>query len=106
MTAELDVAPTGAEVGREGVEVPLVTDSGSVALRIPPAGRWKTRATRALKEGDFDAWAEGALSPDDYSAWLEADPVNDDVNQFFAAWQERLNEDAPAKQPANRRSRR
>jgi hypothetical protein len=105
VSADLEAVRADAQVGREGALVSLTTESGTAELRVPPAGRWKTRATRALKEGDFDGWAEAALSPDDFEAWLDADPTNDDVEQFFISWQEQVGEDS-GKSAASRRSSR
>jgi hypothetical protein len=105
VSADLEAVRADAQVGREGVLVPLATESGTAELRVPPAGRWKTRATRSLKQGDFDAWAEAVLSPEDYDAWVDADPTNDDVEQFFKAWNEASGEDS-GKSAASQRSSR
>jgi hypothetical protein len=77
--AEADAAPLGAAV-------PLVTDAGEFDVTVPPPGKWRTRANRALREGDFDSWAELVLSAEDFDSWIEADPTNDDVEAFFKAW--------------------
>jgi len=88
----LESVQADATAPPDGVVVPLVTDEAKVEVTVPPPGRWKTRANRALREGDFDAWAELVLSPDDYDAWVDADPTNDDVEAFFAAWQDATGE--------------
>lgn len=66
--------------------VELSTDEGSGDITIPPAGKWKTRATRALTSGNFDEWAEIVLSDTDYQTWVDLDPTLDDVSRFFTDW--------------------
>jgi len=105
MTAELEAVQGDAESSSDGVVVPLVTDNADVTVLVPPPGRWRTRANRALRAGDFDEWAEVVLSPQDYAAWVEADPTNDDVEAFFRAWQQGSGENK-GKSSASRRSSR
>lgn len=92
-------APTG------GVSVPLVTDVGECMVIVPPPGKWRTTANRALREGDFDLWAELVLSEDDYRAWLDAEPVNDDVEKFFEAWGDASGENSGKSRPSQRSSK-
>lgn len=71
-----------------GVLVPFVTDDAQFDVLVPPPGRWKSRATQALRSGDFLAWAQIALGADDSAAIIDADPTNDDFELFFTAWGE------------------
>lgn len=91
MTA-VDEARAEADTTAEGTVVTLVTEDGSADVLVPSPGKWKTRANRALREGDFEGWAELVLSADDFEAWCDADPTNDDVEAFFKAWQESTGE--------------
>lgn len=101
----LEAVQADATASPEGAAVPLVTEAGEFDVHVPPPGRWKTRANRALKEGDFDVWAELVLSAEDYATWLEADPVNDDVQHFFEAWQSSTGENPKKSQPSRSSSR-
>lgn len=67
--------------GDDSIVVPLAgTD-----LRVLPLRKWKASAVRAMKDGDFDRWAEKALDGD-YPAWQAIDPDMDQVEVFFTAW--------------------
>jgi hypothetical protein len=101
----LEAVQADAQAAPEGVAVALVTEAGDFEVHVPLPGRWKTRANRALKDGDFDLWAELVLSAEDYATWLEADPVNDDVEQFFEAWGTASGENSGKSQPSRRSSR-
>jgi hypothetical protein len=79
--AEADLPDDGSVV------VELSTDEGKAGITIPPAGQWKTRATRALTGGNFDEWAEIVLSDADFATWVDLDPTLDDVSRFFTEWQ-------------------
>jgi len=103
--SELDAVRADAAAPVEGVVVPLVTDDAKVEVTVPPPGRWKTRANRALREGDFDGWAELVLSPEDFDAWVDADPTNDDVEAFFTAWQEATGESRGKSSPSRNGSK-
>lgn len=83
---EADAATT------DGATVTLTSEAGEFSVMVPPPGRWRTRANRALRQGDFDEWAELVLSAEDYASWVEADPTNDDVSRFFEAWGEATGE--------------
>lgn len=73
-----------AEVDSDGtVEVPL----GDTTVRVRPASQWRSSATRALREGDYDSWAEACLIGDDYDVWCDLDPTMGEVEKFFDAWE-------------------
>lgn len=83
----LEAVEAESTVPDGGAVVEMSTDEGSGKITIPPAGQWKTRATRALTSGDFDEWAEIVLSDADYQQWVDLDPTLDDVSRFFTNWQ-------------------
>jgi hypothetical protein len=101
----LEAVQADASSPKDGVAVPLVTEAGEVSVTVPPPGRWRTKANRALKDGDFDLWAELVLSEDDFQAWLDAEPVNDDVETFFEAWGAATGENSGKSRPSGRSSR-
>jgi hypothetical protein len=88
----LEAVQADAESGPDGVPVVLTTETAAVTLTVPPPGRWKSRANTMLREGNFDGWAEITLSDGDWARWVEADPTNDDVEAFFAGWQDAAGE--------------
>jgi len=96
-------AEAEADEGPEGVLVELSTDEGEAEIRVPPAGRWKSRAQTFLAQGMFDLWAQITLSKDDFQAWRELDPTLDDATEFFDRWQEAAGQDL-GKSRASRRS--
>ena len=105
--AETD-AETESDDGSALIELSVTDRRGKVevaAIRVPPPGRWRTRANRALRQGDFDEWAELVLSEEDYEAWAELDPTNDEVDAFFAAWKDTSGQEL-GKSRASRRSSR
>jgi len=102
---ELEAVQSDAQAPPDGVMVPLVTANADVSVLVPPPGRWRTRANRALRVGDFDEWAELVLSGQDYAAWVEADPTNDDVETFFRAWKDASGEDKGKSSASQRSSR-
>lgn len=75
-----------AVMAPDGAMVELATDEGDGKLLVPPPGRWKTRATKSLAQGDFDTWAETVLSEEDFDRWKELDPTIDDCEKFFKEW--------------------
>lgn len=105
MSAELEAVAADATADVAGTVVSLVTDNGEFTVTVPPPGKWRTRANRALREGNFDVWAETVLSEKDVETWAAADPTNDDMEEFFRAWKELSGEDQ-GKSSASRRSSR
>jgi hypothetical protein len=81
------------------VEVPL----GDEKVRVKPLNEWRSSATRALREGDFDTWAEKCLAGDDYETWSDLDPTLAEVEDFFTAWGKLSGQDS-GKSRASRRS--
>lgn len=89
----------GEIVGDGCVEVPL----GDTTVRVIPASEWRASATRALREGDYDSWAEKSLAGDDYDVWCDIDPQMAEVQEFFKAWEAAGGSDL-GKSSASRRS--
>lgn len=92
MGEELEQVRADADSTADGVVVSLVTDAGKEDIRVPPPGRWKSRANTMLREGDFDGWARTVLTADDWARWSELDPTNDEVKAFFEGWAEATGE--------------
>lgn len=88
-----------AETAANVVAVPL----GDVEVEVLPVGKWRASGLRALREGDFDTWAEKCLTAEGREVWLDADPTMDEVEAFFTAWTERTGQD-PGKSAASSRS--
>lgn len=93
MTVEpLDAVQADGAAPPAGIAVEFVTEDDKFEVHVPPPGRWKSRATRALRNGDFLEWAELVLTPEDYAAVADADPTNDDFERFFSDWGEQAGE--------------
>jgi hypothetical protein len=105
MAEALAAVQADAEAPAEGVLVPLVTDAGEFEVTVPPVGKWRTAANKALREGDFDTWAQMVLSKDDFKVWLKAESTTDDAAAFFEAWGEVVGEDPKESRPSRRSSR-
>jgi hypothetical protein len=80
------------------VEVPLGDTTST-------SGRWVSggRPVRAMRNGDFDAWAETALADGDYQTWVDVDPTITECEAFFTAWGEATGQDS-GKSGGSRRS--
>jgi hypothetical protein len=87
------------DAGDGTVEVPL----GDTTVRVRPVGEWRSSAVRAMRNGDFDAWAETTLAGDDYQIWTDVDPTISECEAFFTAWGEATGQDS-GKSGASRRS--
>lgn len=51
-------------------------------IRVKPAGQWRPSYLRAMRQGDFDTWAEGALHEDDVQKFYDVDATFDEIAQF------------------------
>lgn len=105
MAEALAAVQADAEAPTEGVPVPLVTDAGEFEVTVPPVGKWRTAANKALREGDFDTWAEMVLSKADFKEWIKAESTTDDAAAFFEAWGDAVGEDPKGSAPSQRSSR-
>jgi hypothetical protein len=64
-------------------------------VRVKPVKQWRASGIRAMREGDFDSWAEKALAGDDYEkVWKVIDPTMDDVQAFFVDWKSITGQDS------------
>lgn len=76
-----------AEAPSDGsVTVHFATESGTADLVVPAPGKWKTRATRMLNQGNFEDWAQATLPDESYIKWQNLDPTNDEMEMFFTEW--------------------
>lgn len=57
-------------------------------IEVAPLRQWRSRALRALRQGDFETWAEGCLTDDGLATWRAVDPTIAQVEDFFVAWGE------------------
>jgi hypothetical protein len=87
--SELDnlLAEVNVEPDDGGVTVTLVTELGQADIRVPPLGRWRSKARNALfSRLDDLAWAATTLSVEDLQTWMDLDPTQDEVEVFFQGW--------------------
>ncbi|MDH6625728.1 hypothetical protein M2271_003539 [Streptomyces sp. LBL] len=78
---------------------------GEATLRVKTIEHWRPSYLRALRQGDYDAWAEGALHPDDVTAFIDADATFAEINDFTSSAMESAGE-TPGKSGARTRSSR
>ncbi|MEU1037697.1 hypothetical protein [Streptomyces sp. NPDC005907] len=76
-----------------------------VELRVKPVGQWRPSYIRALRQGDYDAWAVGVLHEDDAETFVELDATFDEINEFTSAAMESAGE-APGKPSGRAKSSR
>ena len=84
MTTTTDVTPAEAQeidALSDYVTVPLADEQ----LRVKSPSKWRPSYLRAMRQGDFDTWAEGVVHPDDLEAFIDADPTFEEINDFAAA---------------------
>lgn len=72
-------------------------------IRVKTIVNWRPSYLRALRQGDYDTWAEGAVHPDDVQAFLDADATFAQINEFTSKAMESAGE-APGKSGARSRS--
>lgn len=80
----LDHLEAEAEAEDELVTVPIA----GTPVEVLPVKDWRTRAIRAMRDGDFDTWAESSLGDGCYVIWQRVDPTLSEVEAFFEAWGE------------------
>lgn len=76
----------------EATEGYVTAELAGNTLRVKTVGQWRPSYLRALRLGNYDAWAEGALHPDDVDAFIEADATFDEINEFTATAMESAGE--------------
>lgn len=75
-----------AETAAGDEPVAVVLDGQT--LHVKPVKQWRSSGLRALREGDFQTWAETCLEADSVNVWLDIDPTIGDVETFFEQWAE------------------
>ena len=79
----LDVLAAEAS-GDDSLTVPL--DGQDVRIKHPMD--WPSSAMRAMREGNFEVWAEKCLEDGDYAIWQSVDPTYRQIAQFMAAYRD------------------
>lgn len=103
MTAEnLEALESEAVADDGSVTVPL---AGAAEIRVRPVQDWRASGIRAMREGDFDTWAEKALDEESYAAWTDVDPTMREVEAFFTAWGEATGQDQGKSRNSGRSSK-
>jgi len=91
----------GDVVNSDGsVLVALDTEAGSADLQVKPVRKWKGSGIRAMREGDFDTWAEKALTAESYAEWKRLDPDMEEIEVFFTEWNKASGQDPKGSQPS------
>lgn len=84
----LDQLAADAANGTEPLPVPLADKT----VRVLPPMEWRSSAMRAVREGNFDVWAEKCLvrdgESDDYAVWQSIDPTMNDIVLFLTAYRD------------------
>lgn len=73
---------TEADAGGQNLLVPLAGKK----VEVIPIGQWRSSAMRAIREGDWDLFAEMCLTPKGLKVWDDVDPTNDQIGAFFEDW--------------------
>jgi hypothetical protein len=63
-------------------------------VHVLPVKKWKASAIRAMRQSDFDTWAEKCLAEGDYAVWQQVDPDVEQVEAFFLAWNKATGQDS------------
>jgi hypothetical protein len=53
-------------------------------LRVKDASQWRPSYMRALRQSDFDTWAEGVLHADDVATFVELDATFAEIGEFVS----------------------
>ncbi|KDQ65759.1 hypothetical protein [Streptomyces sp. NTK 937] len=97
-----DITPADAQENEANEEYGTATLCGA-ELRIKPGNKWRPSYLRALRNGDYDAWAAGVLHEDDVQSFIDLDPTFDEINDFTSAAMESTGE-APGKSSGRAKS--
>ncbi|MGZ4621455.1 MAG: hypothetical protein ACXVGF_04800 [Blastococcus sp.] len=102
MAEALKAVEADAKADPEGVVVPLVTDSVTVDILVPPPHLWFEGAVEALTQGRISDWVHLAVEdPDVLAAWDSVPRKRyRDLNNFAEEWS-RLAGENPGKSPAS-----
>jgi hypothetical protein len=89
----MTVEQTPAEAQEtEATEEYVTASLAGKSLRVKTILSWRPSYLRALREGDYDKWAEGTLHPDDVAAFIDADATFGEINAFTAEAMEQAGE--------------
>jgi hypothetical protein len=66
------------------LSVPLVGQD----VRVKDPMDWPSSAMAAMREGNFEVWAEKCLASGDYEIWQSVDPTYRQIAQFMAAYRD------------------
>jgi hypothetical protein len=105
MADALAAVQADADAGTGVVAVELVTEAGREVVHVLPVNKWKSSSLRAVREGNFDVWAEKALEGDGYAAWQRLDPDMDEVAAFLTAWTDGSGQDTGKSSASSRSSK-
>lgn len=72
-------------VEREATGELIQGDLAGRTVYVPPVRKWRASGLSALRDGDFNKWAESTLNDDDYDIWMDVDPTLDEIETFFAS---------------------
>jgi hypothetical protein len=67
---------------------PITVEWEGAEVTITPYKEWRASTNRAMREGDFQRWAEGALEEESLDHWDDVDPKLEQVDALFQAWVE------------------
>jgi len=84
----------------EATEEYATAELAGETLRVKTIDNWRPSYLRALRLGDYDAWAAGALHPDDVDTFIEADATFKEINEFTSTAMEAAGE--PVGKPSGR----
>lgn len=65
---------------------PITVEWEGADVTIKPYKEWRASVTRAMRQGDFQTWAEGALDEASLDHWDDVDPVLEQVDALFQSW--------------------
>lgn len=100
MATALEALEGDVVAGDGSVLVTLDTEAGSADLHVKPVRLWKASGIRAMREGDFDTWAEKAMPPESYAEWKRLDPDMEETERFFTEWNAASGQDPKGSRPS------
>lgn len=74
-----------------------------VMVNVPVVKKWRSSALKAMKDGDFETWAQVTLDDEGWAHWQETDPTIEDIEGFFADINPKLGT-SPGNSRASRRA--
>jgi hypothetical protein len=77
------VTDTASAAEHEAVNELVQGELAGKVVYVPPVKKWRASGLSALRDGDFDKWAESTLLDDDFDTWMEVDPTLEQIEGFF-----------------------